>query len=115
MKNQTKRVMKLTFITLFLSTTGMFASVNSQNTRVNIHVNNANTQIVLNEIEKQTDYLFVYDTKEIDLNRKVSVEAQNKTVADVLSSVFTQTDISYAMEGNNIMLMRKKHFCYTTE
>ena len=58
--------MKLTFITLFLSTTGMFASVNSQNTRVNIHVNNANTQIVLNEIEKQTDYLFVYDTKEID-------------------------------------------------
>ena len=56
------------------------ASVNSQNTRVNIHVNNANTQIVLNEIEKQTDYLFVYDTKEIDLNRKVSVEAQNKTV-----------------------------------
>lgn len=99
--------MKLTFITLFLSTTGMFASVNSQNTRVNIHVNNANTQIVLNEIEKQTDYLFVYDTKEIDLNRKVSVEAQNKTVADVLSSVFTQTDISYAMEGNNIMLMRK--------
>lgn len=107
MKNQTKRVMKLTFITLFLSTTGMFASVNSQNTRVNIHVNNANTQIVLNEIEKQTDYLFVYDTKEIDLNRKVSVEAQNKTVADVLSSVFTQTDISYAMEGNNIMLMRK--------
>ena len=85
----------------------MFASVNSQNTRVNIHVNNANTQIVLNEIEKQTDYLFVYDTKEIDLNRKVSVEAQNKTVADVLSSVFTQTDISYAMEGNNIMLMRK--------
>ena len=107
MKNQTKRVMKLTLITLFLSTTGMFASVNSQNTRVNIHVNNANTQIVLNEIEKQTDYLFVYDTKEIDLNRKVSVEAQNKTVADVLSSVFTQTDISYAMEGNNIMLMRK--------
>ena len=49
----------------------------------------------------------MYDTKEIDLNRKVSIEAQNKTVADVLSSVFTQTDISYAMEGNNIMLMRK--------
>ena len=36
--------MKLTFITLFLSTTGMFASVNSQNTRVNIHVNNYNPQ-----------------------------------------------------------------------
>lgn len=107
MKNQTKRVMKLTFISLLISTTGMFASVNSQNTRVNIHVNNANTQIVLNEIEKQTDYLFVYDTKDVDLNRKVSIEAQDKTVADVLSSIFTQTDISYAMEGNNIMLMRK--------
>ncbi len=99
--------MKLTFITLFLSTTGMFASVNSQNTRVNIHVNNANTQIVLNEIEKQTDYLFVYDTKEIDLNRKVSVEAQNKTVADVFIICLYPNRHLICDGGNNIMLMRK--------
>ena len=102
--------MKLTFITLFLSTTGMFASVNSQNTRVNIHVNNANTQIVLNEIEKQTDYLFVYDTKEIDLNRKVSVEAQKiKDLEALIAKLTDENKQKMAMKDQQINDLNKKN------
>lgn len=100
--------MKLTLITLFIFTTGLLASVHSQNMRVSIHLNNTKTQKVLEEIERQTDYLFIYNTREVDLNRKVSVNAKDQTVADVLYSVFNQTDISYAIEGSNIMLMKKE-------
>lgn len=99
--------MKLTLITLFIFTTGLLASIHSQNVRVNIHVNNAKTLQILEEIERQTDFLFIYNKKEVDLDRKVSINAKDQTVADVLSSIFTQTDISYEMEGSNIMLMRK--------
>ena len=101
------RVMKLTLIVLFISITGLFASVRSQNARVNIHVNNVKTSEVLEAIEVQTDYLFVYDKNEIDLNRKVSVQAEGQAVSRVLSSVFQGTDVVYAMEGSNIMLMRR--------
>ena len=101
------RVMKLTLIVLFISITGLFASVRSQNARVNIHVNNVKTSEVLEAIEAQTDYLFVYDKNEIDLNRKVSVQAEGQAVSRVLSSVFQGTDVAYAMEGSNIMLMRR--------
>ncbi|MDY3070313.1 MAG: TonB-dependent receptor [Parabacteroides sp.] len=100
--------MKLTLILLFLFTTSMFASVHSQNMRVNINVKNVRTQEVLSEIERQTDYLFIYDADEINLDRKVSVKAEGQTVANVLSSVFGGTDVSYAMEGSNIMLMKKE-------
>lgn len=101
------RAMKLTSIALFVFSTGVCASVHSQNMRVNIHLNNTKTQTVLEEIEKQTDYLFIYNTKEVDLNRKVSVSAQDETVSKVLSAIFDGTNVSYAMEGSNIMLMER--------
>ena len=101
------RAMKLTSIALFVFSTGVCASVHSQNMRVNIHLNNTKTQTVLEEIEKQTDYLFIYNTKEVDLNREVSISAQDETVSKVLSTIFDGTNISYAMEGSNIMLMEK--------
>ena len=107
--------MKLTLITLFIFTTGLLASVRSQNMRVNIHVNNAKTHKVLEEIEKQTNYLFIYNNKEVDLNRQVSINAKDQTVAEVLSSIFNQTNISYAIEGSNIMLMKKSNSSYSLQ
>ncbi len=102
------RAMKLTCALLFTASMGVFANGNAQSMRVNINVENVSTKKVLSEIEKQTDYLFVYNKKEVDLDRKTSVNAVNKTTADVLSSIFEGTDIVYAIEGENIMLMRKE-------
>ena len=99
--------MKLTSVALFVFTSGVCAYVHSQSTRVIIHMNYAKTQAVLEEIEKQTDYLFVYNADEVDLNRKVSVRAKDESVAQVLSSMFDGTNVSYAVEGSNIMLMEK--------
>lgn len=101
------RVMKLTFIMLFISVSGLFASVRSQTARVNIQATNANTKTILNEIEKQTDYLFVYDANDIDMNRPASIQVNNATVASVLTSLFNNTNVVYAMEGNNIFLMKR--------
>lgn len=100
--------MKLTCALLLTATMGVFATGNAQTMRVNIQADNVSTEKILSEIEKQTDYLFVYNKKEVDLKRKTSVNAVNKTTAEVLSTIFNGTDIIYAIEGENIMLMRKE-------
>ncbi len=105
---KTNRAMKLTCALLFAASFGVFATGNAQTMRVNIQVDNVSTEKVLSEIEKQTDYLFVYNKKEVDLKRKTSVNAVNKTTAEVISTIFEGTDIIYAIEGENIMLMRKE-------
>lgn len=105
---KTNRAMKLTCALLFAASFGVFATGNAQTMRVNIQVENVSTGKVLSEIEKQTDYLFVYNKNEVDLKRKTSVNAVNKTTAEVLSTIFNGTDIIYAIEGENIMLMRKE-------
>ena len=109
--------MKLTCALLFSAAMGMSAVGNAQTLRVNIQANNVATSQILSEIEKQTDYLFVYNKKEVDLNRRATVHAVNQTTAEVLSNLFEGTDIVYAIEGENIMLMKRSDVkkSHTTE
>ena len=75
-EDKTFRIMRLTFIALFVFSFSLLASVHSQTMRININANNESTHSILEQIEQQTDYLFIYNTNEIDLNRKASVHAQ---------------------------------------
>ena len=101
------QIMKNAFLALFLFVGTTYATESySQNTRVTVIVNQASTIHVLSEIEKQTEYLFVYDTKDINLNQLVNIHVKNRPVSEILDEMFKGTDIRYAMEGKNIMLMK---------
>lgn len=103
------RIMKITFTFLFIFITGLFATeASSQVAKVSINSENINIQTLINQIEQQTDYLFIFNKNEVDLTRKVSVHATNQSVADILQNIFNNTDIVYAMQGNSIMLMKGK-------
>ncbi|MDR2809412.1 MAG: TonB-dependent receptor [Tannerellaceae bacterium] len=100
--------MKLIFLILILFTTGLFAAESfSQATKITLTAQDSPFREILSHIEQQTDYLFVYDKSEIDLEKKVSISARNKPVAEVLHTILQHTDLVYAVEGNNIMLMKK--------
>ena len=100
--------MRNTLLALFVFAGTAFATESySQTMKVTVVADNVSTGKVISEIEKQTDYLFVYNVNEVNLKRNVKVNAQNKSVAEVLNKIFEGTDIYYAMEGKNIMLMSK--------
>ncbi|MGQ8336837.1 TonB-dependent receptor [Sunxiuqinia sp. A32] len=102
------RRMKVTCLLLVLFVSGVFATnVSSQVSKVSLDMKNVSIAKVIDEIENQTDYLFVYNASEIDVKREVSVGVKDKAVAAVLLDVFGKTDIVYAMEGTSIMLMSK--------
>ena len=97
------RMMRNTLLALFVFAGTAFATESySQTMKVTVVADNMSTGKVISEIEKQTDYLFVYNVNEVNLKRNVKVNAQNKSVAEVLNKVFEGTDIYYAMEGKNI-------------
>ena len=99
--------MKMIVLFLFVFISGVFAgNANSQETKVSISKNNKPIREILGEIERQTDYLFVY-SEEVDVNQRKTVNVSQQRVADVLSSLFRSTNVGYAMEGHNIMLMAK--------
>ncbi|MGE4332154.1 MAG: TonB-dependent receptor [Macellibacteroides sp.] len=100
--------MKITVVALFASVFSIYATeASSQNAKVSIHVNQRSTKEVIAEIERQTEYLFVYNGNEVDLTRQISLDVKNKSVSDVLSSLFANTNISYKLVGKNISLIVK--------
>ena len=100
-------IMRTTVILLFTCVFCSMAELSyTQNARVTINKQNATLKEVLNEIEKQTDYLFVYNN-EINTNEKVSVKAKQQAVSKVLNSLLKDQDVDYTMEGSHIILAKK--------
>jgi len=99
--------MKLTALFLFLSFFGLQANPYSQKT-VTVKLENVKMSHLLDLIESQTEYHFVYKVKDVDLTRELQVTAQEEDVANVLDKVFKDTETEYIINGNQIFLTRKQ-------
>ncbi len=100
------RIMKITVLCLLLCVGNLFAVGSyAQTAHVTIVANHMTIGQVINEIERQTEYLFVFDVKDIDTKRNVGINAKNKSVGEILNDVFRGTGVRYVMEGKNIMLV----------
>ena len=98
------RIMRISLILLFITIFCMHAeNTISQNARVSISQRNVNLQKVMDEIESQTDYLFIY-THGVDVDRKVSLNVKQQPVKDVLNALFEGTNVDYSMTGSHIIL-----------
>lgn len=63
---------------------------------------------VLDEIEKQTDYSFLYDARTIDLSVQVNRSWERDNLLDILNELFRDTDIAYTILNNQIILNKKE-------
>lgn len=102
-----KQIFRIMRISTFLLMVCVFCSyagnAHSQNAKVSIRMNNVKLDKILNEIENQTDYLFIYNNQ-VDINKIISVKVKNEAVAQVLDKILSGTGINYELEGTHIIL-----------
>lgn len=100
--------MRITFLLAFISVFSLNAKdVHSQNARVTLSQTNSPLEVIINEIETQTDYLFIVNSS-IDTNKRVSIKVKNAPVHNVLNQLLKGTNISYSTEGSYIILSQNK-------
>ncbi|GBU07548.1 SusC/RagA family TonB-linked outer membrane protein [Bacteroidales bacterium] len=105
---QSFRIMKTSFLLLLVCLSSVYANTaHSQNAKASINVRNSELEEVLNSIEKQTDYLFIFNDQ-VDVSQRVTVKAEKKAVAEILNQALSKTDIAYALEGKHIVLSKKE-------
>jgi TonB-linked SusC/RagA family outer membrane protein len=99
----------LSLIALFLCTSFTAnASINARAEKtITVNFKNVPLSNVITQIEKQTDYLFVYGETAVDMKRIVSINVKNSKVEDVLKTVFGGTSIVFEIEGKNIVLKKE--------
>lgn len=102
-----KQIFRIMRISTFLLMVCVFCSyagnAHSQNAKVSIRMNNVKLDKILNEIENQTDYLFIYNNQ-VDINKITSVKVKNEAVAQVLDRILSGTGINYELEDTHIIL-----------
>lgn len=111
MKNEPKflKIMRISTFLLFLCIFSSFAAnTNSQNAKVYIRGNNLTINDFIDQVEKQTDYLFVYSKNEVNPNATVSVKSGNKSVAAYLEEAFGNSNVKYSFGNDYIVLTTRK-------
>ncbi len=77
------------------------ASTFAQNERVTFHLTDVSIKHVLNEIQKQTQLSFIYNTEQLG---HISVEARNEEVASLLDRIFANTGLTWKMQDAIILI-----------
>ena len=97
---QFARKLGLLALALFLLGGG---SALAQDAKVSIHKRQALIRTILEQIESQTDYLFIYNTS-VRLDRQVDVDVDRTPVSDVLTRILKGTDVQFTLQGKHIIL-----------
>lgn len=98
---------KSAFCICFSSLTLMAESAYAQNAKVTINRKDVRIESILNDIESQTDYLFVYK-RDVDVAKVKTVAVTGKPVSELLAQLFAGASITWKMEGNHIFLTVQK-------
>lgn len=102
------RIMKITTLLLFVLVFCIHAEkTSSQNVRITLNKSNSQLEQVLGDIEKQSNYLFVYN-KHVDVHRNVSLNIRQLPLKDALGKLFEGTDVHFDVEGSYIILSAGK-------
>ena len=107
--NNLKHVLKIMRITLFfLFFCILFSSAsNSYSQEFTIKSKTASIKEVCKEIEKESDYVFIFsDNCEKLIDKQVNVEANSKDVTEVLNAVLSSTGLTYKILDKQIVVYK---------
>ncbi len=103
-----KKALLIMRLILFLVLTGFVQGLASeayaQRTKLSLSHRNSSLESILDDIENQTEFYFLYNEKLVDVKRTVSIQAQDVNVNEILSLLFAETDVVYNIVDRKIVL-----------
>ena len=84
----------------------MAANSYSQETRFDLTVKNASIIQVFDEIERVSDYGFLFKTDQLDLSKQYTLDIKNSNIDKILKEILDQNEYSYRLIDRNIVITR---------
>ena len=82
------------------------ANENLLNELVQLQVDNVTLKDALKEIERQSEFTFLYNDASIDVNQVITVNTNELTIKELLDAILTDKGIDYTIIDNQIVLTR---------
>ena len=100
--------MRIAIILLFGIIVQTNAGVYGQTASLSLNMRNATVEDVLLEVEKNSEFYFLYNSKLIDVDRLVNIRLKNGNIESILKTIFADTDVTYKIEDRQIILSKKE-------
>ncbi len=88
---------------LMLSIFHVSGAAFSQGTKISISQKNVTIGQVLEKIESESDFKFLYRNEVIDVNRVVNLDVKNADILTVLNRIFPENEVSFRFFENNLI------------
>ncbi|MDR2533468.1 MAG: SusC/RagA family TonB-linked outer membrane protein [Tannerellaceae bacterium] len=98
--------MKITILCLASSFLSAMAAPYAQEQRITVRVANGTFYDVVSQIEKQSEFMFFYNSEEVDNSQPVTLEATNKLVSDVLNELLRTRGLSYRIVDRHVIITK---------
>ena len=72
---------------------------------IQLKLNNVTVKKAMTELKQKSGYSFVYETSDIDTNKKVNVDAEN--AKDAIAQILQGQNVTYEIQGKNVVVQRK--------
>jgi len=103
------RIMKLTTFLLFVMFLQVSAGVFSQNNgQLSLKAEKESVNNILKLIEEKSEYRFLFNSNNIDVERKTDLNCDSKSIEELLNMLFVGTNVRYRSFNNT------KYICTAT-
>ncbi|MCX6259144.1 MAG: carboxypeptidase-like regulatory domain-containing protein, partial [Bacteroidia bacterium] len=97
--------LKIAFLLVVVSVSRLFAEPSySQIAKVSLSMENKSLEQVMDEIERQSEFYFIFNQKQINVYRIVSIQSENQLITAILPQLFKGTNVNYVVLDRKILL-----------
>ena len=97
--------LKIAILIVLLSVSNVLAiPTYSQVAKVSLDMGNRSLEQVMDEIERQSEFYFIFNQKQVDVDRVVDIQAENKLITEILPELFKGTNVNYIVFDRKILL-----------
>jgi TonB-linked SusC/RagA family outer membrane protein len=73
-----------------------------------LHLEKVSIENVFSQVEKISEYRFLFETIQIPSGKEITINVENKTITEVLNHVFNGLDITYNINGRQVIITKIK-------
>ncbi|MGV8136067.1 MAG: TonB-dependent receptor [Mangrovibacterium sp.] len=99
-------IMKLSALFSFISVMAVASVSYSQEARFNLAIKNANIIQIFDEIERLTEYGFLFQTDQLDVTKVYSLDLKDVRIENVLNRIIDPEIYSYQIIDRNIVIRK---------
>ncbi|HAZ02958.1 MAG TPA: SusC/RagA family protein [Prolixibacteraceae bacterium] len=81
----------------------------SQQAKFSMNFERTKLESVLNEIENQSDYYFLYNQDYVDVDQLVNIQAKDQKIEQLLSQLLESTGIDFSIQNRQIVLTSREN------